>query len=221
MKKLTQIELYLEKSPPDSEEKEFLVKSRSMCCYLERRLVGLNFETKCSRINIKCVQSIDEASVAPYKNEPYLEVRLPYKMPSIDSMNSDTLQKHYARIIELGLKAAEQYMPVPYEFCIDVLVQFEAGGYVNEWVQAEKTWSRKSLRSVVTAHLTMDEFFLTQQIEHEDSSVEEKIAKAETREILFYPYLGSLSMDRSGDIVYKNKKKIISKYSVVEKRFIL
>lgn len=220
MTTLCQNELYLVKPAPDDEEMEFLFRSRAMCCYLERRLVKLKFETLCSRININCAQSVREVSVKPYEHEPYLEVNLPYLMPPLDSLDSESLQQHYSKIIEMGLEASESFMPVPFQFCVDVLRQFERIGYVNEWVQAEKSWKKNSIRSVITAHLTMDEFFLTQRVEHGGKQIEERIARTKTREVLFTPFLGDLSMDDSGILVYKNKKRIISEYSLVQDSFI-
>ena len=140
MKTLSQIELFLVKALPSNEEKIFLTKSRCVCNYLERKLSRLNFKTECSRINIKCVSSEEDVGTRQLKHEPYLEVCLMYSMPEIAKLDNQSLQQHYIQILKLGLKAAQDYMPVPYQFCIETLNEFQESGYLNEWVQADKAW---------------------------------------------------------------------------------
>lgn len=215
---LGQIELFLDGTYSKEERKAFIFKSRSICNYLERALREREFETLLSRVNIHCSKNAGERSVRPLTGAPFLEVRIKYDLPPLDELDEPSLQRHYAAILGKGLKVAESFMPVPYSFCISTLRRFEEDGFKNEWLQAEKTWG--DWRCDVVATLTTERFELWQHIYRGAESVaKRKIAETKPREMLFLDYLGSLSMDRSGNIVYRRKGKALTKFNVESGEF--
>jgi len=221
MRVLNQIELFLDGSYPKEDQKAFIFKSRCLCNYLERALNQIRFETTLSRINIHCLKDAAEVRVQQLKDVPYLEVGLKYDLPSVSELDEFALQEHYIKIIDLGLKAAEDFMPVPYSYCMDIIQEFIKGGYKNEWVQDNKSWKKGGIHSIVLAELTMGKFFLTQSVYRDDDLVARKIiAEAMPREMLFLDYLGQLSMDRTGNIIYKRKRNVLSKFSLETNAFI-
>lgn len=218
---LNQIELFLDGTYSSEEKKDFIFKSRCICNYLERALAEEGFETTLSRVNIHCSKRAIRASAQPLKGAPYLEVRIHYDVPRVAGLDEPALQHHYMRIIDLGLSAADEFMPVPYSYCMEVLQQFENGGFVNEWVQAEKNWEKPSVQCKVLARLTTEKFTILQQIYRDgDLIADDIIAETRPREMLFIDYLGGLSLDRSRNIVYKRKKRLLSKFNLDTNEFV-
>ncbi len=218
---LTQIELHFDGTYTSDERKTFLFKSRCICNYLERELLKIGFETALRRINIMCSRDLIEPQVSKYEHEPILGVDISYNIPPVIDMEESVLQGHYATIIVEGLRVAEGFMELPLNECVSALREFELGGFKNEWVQAKKSWSRVAMRSEVLASLTMYEFVLVQLIYFGDDLVSTiEVAVTKPREGLFYKYLGSLSMDRSGNINYKAKGESITTYDVGMRRWV-
>jgi len=217
---LNQIELFLDGIYPREEQKAFIFKSRCICNYLERALGEKGFETTLYRINIHCSKDENEAKVLPLKWEPFLEVRIKYDFPPLAELDESLLQGHYTQIIGSGLTAAESFMPVPRRYCMSILRRFVEEGRVNEWIQAEKNWSKLSLRSDVIARLTTKKFTLRQHIyRNGDPIAERQVVETKPREGLFIDYLGTLSLDRSGNIVYKRKGKALTKFDIETEQF--
>lgn len=215
-----QIELFLDGTYPREEQRSFIFKSRCVCNYLERALRNAAFETTLSRVNIHCSKDGIENRVTPLKGAPYLEVRISYDLPPLSELDETSLQRHYAHIIDLGLTAAAQFMPVPHDYCISTLRKFDAKGFKNEWIQADKTWNER-FRCEVSACLSMDKFTLWQRIYRDGALIAERqIAETKPREMLFMDYLGSLSLDRSGNIVYKRKGKPLTKFNLESGQFL-
>lgn len=212
---LNQIELFLDGTYLEKEKKSFILKSRCICNYLERALDKKGFDAALSRINIHCSKDEGQVRVMPLKGVPFLEVCIKYELPVLFDLDVITLQRHYKKIIDLGLRAAETFMPVPHSYCMVVLQRFEEEAFNNKWIQSTKSWDRCSISSEVLACLTMEKFTLQQRIYRSDELISEKqIAETKPREMLFLDYLGSLSLDRSGNIVYKRKGKCLSKFDV-------
>ena len=210
---LSQVELFLDGTYEKSEQKSFLFKSRCVCNFLERALSRERFEAELSRVNIHCSRSIQEPNASRNAITPLLEVKIAYDMPPVDSLVEAELQSHYADILLKGLSAARSYMAIPLDFCKEVLRDFESGGYQNRWVQAEKSWSRLGIRSEVVATLTASAFWLDQRVYSGEQLVaEERVWETRPREWLFHDYLGDLVMTRSGSVVYRAKKKVLTEF---------
>ncbi len=218
---LNQIELHFDGSYTLEERKEFLSKSRCICNYLERALLRIGFETALRRINIMCSRSSIEPQASKYTHEPILGVDISYDIPPVIDMEESVLQGHYAVMIVEGLRVAESFMELPMNECVSALREFELGGFKNEWVQARKSWSRVAMRSEVLARVTMDEFVLEQLMYSGDELVSTiEVAVTIPRELLFHKYLGSLSMDRSGNINYKSRGEPITTYDVEKSQWV-
>ncbi len=216
-----QIELFLDGSYPREEQKSFIFKSRCICNYLEQALDKKGFETTLSRVNINCSKDESEVRLLPLKGAPFLEVCIKYDLPPFLELDEYLLQRHYMQIIDLGLTAAESFMPVPHSYCMTTLQRFESEGGINEWIQAQKSWKKWSVRCDVVAKLTMEKFTLLQCIYRDDDLIAKRqIAETKPREMLFIDYLGELSMDRSGNIVYKRKRKVLTKFRLETNEFI-
>lgn len=210
---LREIELFLDATYPAEERRAFIFKSRCMCNYLERALVQKQFETTRSRINIHSSREAGAVRVHPLKSEPFLEVSVNYDLPRLSELDDASLCGHFARIINLGLGAAEQFMPVPRRYCVSALRRFMERGCKNEWIQAEKHWDKLSLRCQVSARLSIEAFSLWQHVYRGGELVAGiHVAETKPREMLFVNYLGKLSLDRSGNIVYRCRGKVLTKF---------
>lgn len=215
-----QIELFLDGSYPGEEQKGFIFKSRCICNYLERALAEKKFETTLSRVNIHCSKDEREVRILPLKGVPFLEVCIKYDIPPLLVLNESSLQGHYVRIINLGLKAAESFMSVPSGYCMSILRRFEDEGFKNEWIHAQKSWKKGAVRCDVIAQLTTERFSLWQCIYRDGILIAKtQVAETKPREMLFIDYLGTLSLDRSGSIVYKRKGKEITKFDLNSNKF--
>lgn len=220
---LSQIELFLDGANYSKEEKAtFIFKSRSVCGFLERALVNESFKTKLSRINVKCSNDISEPYSVALKTVPFLEVWINYHIPDILKLNNKELQLHYLKIISMALKVAEDYMAIPYDFCIQVLDDFQKNDYINKWVNLEEEWEQYSCKSLIIAEVTCENFSLTQAIYRDNELlITKEIALTKPREMLFFPYLdGKFSIQSDKYILYKNNKnKLISKFNIETNQF--
>lgn len=216
-----QVELFLDRSYSVVEQKSFIFKSRCICNYVERALVEKNFETTLSRINIHCSKDESATGVLPLRGAPFLEVRIKYSLPSPSILDEPSLQRHFARIIDCGLKAAEDYMPIPRSYCLNVLRTFDEGGFENKWIQAQGNWENGSVRSDVVAQLTIEEFTMWQHMYRNSELIAKKqIVQTKPRKMLFSDYLGTLSANRSRQIVYKKRRKILTKFDLETNEFL-
>jgi hypothetical protein len=219
---IDQIELFLDGSYPNEEQKSFIFKSRCICNYLERALLEKKFETSFSRVNIHCSKDETKTRVHPLKGDQLLEVCIKYDLPPLSTLDAPSLQFRYAQIIDFGLRAAEGFMTVPHGYCMSALRKFEKGGFKNQWTQAEKNWGPGAIRCAVIADLNMEQFALWQHIYRDgDLIASRRVALTKPREMLFIDYLGNLSKDNSGNIVYKRKGKTITKFSLEENKFVV
>jgi len=221
MPTFSQIELFLDEGYSREENKSFILKSRCICNYLERAIKEEKYQTDFSRVNIFCSKNITETRVVRLKEPPLLEVFVEYDLPSLSELNESLLQKNFMKIIDIGLAAAKISMPVPHEYCMNALRNFEAGGFKNEWVQAQKMWKKLAVRCDVLAQLTIEKFTLQQFIYRGDVLLgKKKIAETKPRELLFYEYFGTLSLDQAGSIFYKNKKEVLSRFDLEKNEFV-
>lgn len=208
-----QVELFLGSGYSGDEQKNFIFRSRCICNYLERGLVEKKFETTLSRLNIHCSKDESEVRVIPLKGAPYLEVCIKYDLPALLDLDESLLQRCFMQIIDFGLKAAENFMPIPYVYCMEILRRFEENGFKNEWLQAKKSWAGGQCE--VMAQLTMEKFTLWQSICIGGVIVANRqIVETKPREMLFIDYLGTLSLDRSGNILYKRRGKLVTKFDI-------
>jgi len=216
---LIHIEVYLDGSYPKPEQVGFIFKSRCICNFLERKLGSEKFKTKLSRINIKCTKRENESIVRPLIGVPFLEVIIPYDIPSILDMDLNSLQENYIKIINQGLKKSEEYMDVPFDFCINTLDEFRKIGYVNKWIHSKREWG--DIQSVIEAEVTVDKFQIHQFIYRNKKIIERiKIAETKPREMLFFHLFGKLELDDQGNILYASNKKIITKFNIEERKWV-
>lgn len=220
MPAFSQIELFLDGTYTVEEGKNLILKSRCICNYLERFLRKEKFQTTLSRINIFCSKETRQAKFNRSKAAPFLEVRINYDIPNILELDEFSLQHHLMKIIDSGLSSAMEYMPIPHELCINVLRRFEDGDFKNEWIQTQKVWKKGALRCDVLAELTTEKFSLQQLIYRDDVLVaKRRIAETKPREMLFYDYFGTLSLDATKTIVYKNNRKVLTAFNVEANEF--
>ncbi len=221
MPKLSQIELYLDGNYSQEDKKIFLFKSRCLCNFWEREVSKLKFTSKYSRINVYVTDGCTEVRVQAMKVVPFLEVVVNYPIEQISHLDDIQLQQHYMRILEKALSAAVSAMPIPLEKSLDILRRFEASNYENEWVQSERVWAKKSIKSKVIAELSMQEFKLIQFV-YVDCKLAGQIiiAKTQPRELLFDGFLGELSISKSDILEYKKGKNILSQFDLKSAKFI-
>ena len=215
MKKFTQIELFLDGSYSKEERVEFIFNSRCVCGYLERKLAELDFLTTLSRVNIKCTQNKDNIGCKELKGAPYLEVTIHQDLADFFRAKSEKKQKAYIQVIESGLKMAENFMPIPREFCVETLRTFEDNGHINEWVHLEKEWKKKRVKCVFRCNLKIDACYQTQEIYIDDKLVlKALITRTKPREFLFFQDLGKATLKNGHEIHYSKGKRSISIYNI-------
>lgn len=221
MRYLNEIELFLMEPYSIESQKGFIGKTRCICNYVERGLRSIDFESDRSRLNINCTLDENLIGVIPYKKTPFLEVRIFYEIPDLSNLKPNSFFEHCAEIIRIGLDSASEYMPVPSSFVSRQLKKFKSEGYKNTWIHKEKEWVSGSLKSIVRASLELDGLYLWQEIMQENTLIAKKlIAQESPREALFHRVLGDLFLDRSGFIMYKTKRKVISKFDIANRIFV-
>ncbi len=129
-----------------------------------------------------------------------------YTIPLVANLDQESLQGHYSQILLLGLQAANRAMPIPYEYCVDVLKEFKQGGFRNSWIHEDKSWKRYDCRSVIQADLTTEKLVLEQHIfRNEHPLMKKQIAETKPREALFYPLIGKLKVESGQFLVFETK----------------
>jgi hypothetical protein len=215
LKKLSQIELFLDGTYTKEEGMEFIFNSRCISGYLERALANLEFSTSLSRINIKCTKNKNDVGCRELNNAPYLEVVIFHDLSNFFDETIDNKQNIYIEVINSGLREAAGYMPIPLEFCANTLSSFKNEGYINEWVHLEKEWVTKNIRCVFRCDLKVDAFYQFQEIYiNGDLVLNKLITRTKPRETLFFRDFGKASIKNENEIHYKNRKRLISTYNI-------
>jgi hypothetical protein len=221
MRKFTEIELFLLEPYTIEEQKEFIFRSCSICNFVERKLQLIDHLADRSRVNIKCTLNKELTGVTPYKNEPYLEACIFYDIQGFLDFSQKKFFDHCSSIIAAGIEEANKHTALPCVFISSKLQEFKDAKYENSWVHTEKEWPSKSLKSIITAELNITELNVWQEIIKNGDTIARKIiAKEIPRTALFHRVLGSLAINRSGEIVYKTRKNVISKFNVGKNVFI-
>jgi hypothetical protein len=218
---LDQIELHLDGTYSNEEAKEFLWASRCCCNYLERALRGVGFKSKYSRLIILCTKDERDVVVRPLEHEPYLEAIVLFHATSPTALNPSAAQKQCMKAIMAGIELARIYTPLPVAECCRALQDFEAGGFVNQWVAREKSWSRLKCRCIIAAEMTMERLTLDQVVYLEGEHVaDRRIAETKPREGLYEQYLGAFSSDAKGRILYKAKGGVLTVFDLAKRAFV-
>ncbi len=220
MAELKEIEIFLDGTYSSQEQKSFIFKSRCACNYLERRLSSLKFKSPFSRLNIHCTKNDQLVCVRPLKHEPFLEIYIHVDLPLLDELSSDALQREFIRVIAEGLKAANRETPIPVEYCLNVLREFERNGFLNRWVHTEKSWIRQKCHCLIGVEITLDRCTIDQAIYISDQLVAtHRIAETKPREGIFFDYLGKLSLGSNGVLIYKKSDRVLSSFNINTGKF--
>jgi hypothetical protein len=180
----------------------------------------LKFESPYSRVNIHCSRDPHSVHIKSLKHQPYLEVIIELDLPPLDTLSSEQLQQQFMQIISIGLESAGTVTPIPLDHCQHTLAEFKNGGYFNKWVHVDKYWKRKRCRCIVSAELTMDHFVLDQSVYMDDKLVAtRRVAETKSREMLFYDYLGDLSINSNGIMIYRKKGTVLSEFNLNDRKF--
>lgn len=218
---LRQVELHLDGSYSNEQAKAFLQASRCCCNYLERALRGVRFKSPYSRLIILCTKDRREVLVRPLEHEPYLEAIIFFRVTLPSALTHDAAQKQFMNAILAGINAASRFTPMPIEDAERILCEFEAGGFVNQWVAREKNWARLKCRCVIRAEMTMESLTLDQVVYLDGESVaERRIAQTMPREGLYERYLGEFSSDTKGRVVYKAQDRVLTAFDVTRRVFL-
>lgn len=221
MRTLRQVELYLGSTYSEAEQKWFVRASRSACNFLERQLQLLQFKSPYSRVNIFCSSNADEVRVVPCKNEPYLEVYIPFAAKPAEQMPRVECQQQFLQVITAGLEAADRFTPMPLEVIYGALARFADAGYVNQWRYIDKLWVRKKCRCVIWMALTMESFSANQLVYLEGGLVGERtIAQTSPREALWADYLGRLTISPNGILKYRRTSMLLSAFDLERQVFL-
>lgn len=215
MVKFRQVELFLDGTYAEEERKEFMLKSRCICGYLERGLAQSDFESTRSRVNIFCSKEHIDGEAKDLKDPPFVEVRMHFDASAFFGSDFEKKQQIYIKVIELGLAIAEEIMPIPLELCTERLMEFSSNGYVNEWVHHQKEWKKCGVKCIFRCVLKEDEFCQTQEIYVDGKMIiYELISRTMPREFLFHQFLGRAALKNGNEIQYKTSKRIISMYKI-------
>ena len=220
MTDFNQIELFLDGTYTKEERVDFVFRSRKVCNYLERKLIDLKFKTDLNRVNFKISRDESVREVRRLKGAPFLEAKFFHNLPLVTEIPDYQLDQHLSEILRAGLPVAKEEMEIPIEFCNQVLAEFEEKDFLNTWIHSDKKWENESCRSVVEAELSMRSFTVTQRIYRDGRVVvSQRIGESKPRDMLFMPLLGKVKLEKDGHIVYENKGKIISKFSLEKNSF--
>ncbi len=216
------IELSLDTTYAPSEQKHFTRSSRCICNYLETSLASLLFQSPYSRLIIHCSRDPQAIWVKPLKRDPFLEVCIKFDLPPMDSLTPEALQRQFIQIILSGLESATTFTPMPVDFCLKTLRNFESGGFVNRWLHLDKRWERWKCRCTISAELTTEHFSLDQLVYVDGHLLaSRRIAETKPREGLFVDYLGDISISSQGIIKYKKGNKVLTAFDLQGRQFVV
>jgi hypothetical protein len=208
------LQLILEDGFSKEESVAVTIGSRSMINFVERRLAALKFQSVFTKLNIGVSKSSASNSLIRYR-EPKRFIGIQIQMDPGGFLNPvSKFHQSCAEMVRMGLRAASRHVELPINEAFRAIVDFIAGGYVNRWIHADKTWKRIGYRSAITCDLRTDAFILTQSFYRgEELVTEAMIARTKPREGLFYPLLGKLTLSES-QITYRANKELLSRYDL-------
>ncbi|MBB1350032.1 MULTISPECIES: hypothetical protein [unclassified Pseudoalteromonas] len=210
MTRFWDIQLVLDSTYTEEEQKTVIVNSRSMVHFIERHLYPLNFRSKFSRLVISCSKLPVETEFSLGKDPAIAHVNISQDLGCF--IHSDD-EKYLAfeKILKHGFEVAEKYAELPKSEVFDAIEQFKSTGFKNEWVHIEKTWKRKGVTCIIECHHKLNTFQLVQKLYKCDALVHSSIiAESMPREWLFNQLLGKVVLKEGGKLIYSVKSEVLS-----------
>lgn len=144
----------------------FFDHSRSLCNYLLRAVRKIKFETAgFDSIVIYCCDTTPPKPFELTENK-LLITHIPFRWQDYLDLPKDTvsINEYMMVLLEQAFsKAASQYN-FPYEFLVEKMEEFRAGGYVNEWEFKARTFREIRLKCLLRGRMTIDAFTLTAEL---------------------------------------------------------
>ncbi len=199
---LRQIYLYLGDEPdlPVPYTYAFLLRSRSVCNYLEREVLArLRYRTE--RFN----RIVLSARSAPRKGvfvntEGAATVDIPFDRAAYERRSGEgleTLGTYYVERLREGVAKCARSVSVPEHEIVEGLDAFVAGGMKNEWVHKKRTFRALGLRAELDCRMTQEVFTLRLIVSDAGGPVlDRQILKAEPNEIVFGYRFKDIVLDR-------------------------
>jgi hypothetical protein len=218
MTRFWDIQLVLDSTYTEEEQKTVIVNSRSMVHFIERLLYPLNFRSEFSRLVINCSKSPIETEFRLAKDPAIAYVNISQDLGCF--IHSDD-EKYLAfeSILKHGFEVAAKYVELPKAEVFSAIEKFKSVGFKNEWVHIEKTWKRKEVTCIIECHHQLNTFQLTQKIYKCGTLVQDSIiAESMPREWLFNQLLGKVALKEGGKLIYSVKSKVLSTFDLDTKK---
>lgn len=188
MKRLRKIALNLDRSAwPNEYGYAFYLRSRSLCNYIERSLSRIDVRSvNASKLCITGRLREDVSFVVNSSNVACLSV--PFSPLDYDSLQTDEdINAFMVHFMRSGLALIPPGAAGDVEPILEIIQQFAAGGYLNEWQHKSRVFRESGLRVSLDCSLTCTCFELHMNATNSDGNIfRRKILRTDPDEIAFH-----------------------------------
>lgn len=183
----------------------FLKRSRFICNYIEREVLGkLRFRAEDFNRIVISLCSVPKDGV--YVNTSNVaEVEIAFDRQIYESKSDKELSLYFIDKLKEGLGKCSRFIEIPTTEIFQGLEAFVSGGLKNEWVHKERVFRKILLRASLECQLSQTAFRLRLKVFHADKCVvDSEILHTDPDEIAFEYRFKDLKVD--GDFLVVTSK---------------
>jgi hypothetical protein len=183
----------------------FLKRSRFICNYIEREVLGkIRFRTENFDRIVISVSSTPKDGVF-VNTERVACVDIPFDRQLYESKSGTDLSFYYIAKLKEGIEKCARFIHIPRDQIFQGLEEFVAGGLKNYWIHKQRTFRQFHLRASLECDLTQEAFYLRLRVFSNDHPVVDSIIlQTDPDEIAFAYRFKDVIID-GGDLVVTSK----------------
>lgn len=218
MTRLREIELHLDGSFPKELKHAYLLGARTLGGFLERCLASAEAPSTIYRFNVFCTQ-VPERVQTPYRGDGIGTVHVLREVQPESTLGFQGWQEQYMAVLLGAVADYEERWGLPGDFVRACVGKFREGGYVHEWIQDDRQWRAGKVHSKVLGEVVGGRMKLAHHVTFEGSHYVCEIANVLAREQLYFPFLGRVTLARSGKLEYRAKGQVIAEFDLSTRAF--
>jgi hypothetical protein len=166
---------------------EFLKRSRQICNYLEREVLGkIKFDSNGFNRIVISLKNDPEPGVF-INSEKVACVDLAFDRGLYDSKVRDTdLSRYYMDRLREGLQKCAKSIEIPKAELLAGMKSFEDGGMRNEWIHVSRAFKKHGLTAMLHCELTQTAFHLRLTVaDGENQLMDHQVLETNPNELVF------------------------------------
>ena len=204
---------------------EVQLHTRFISNYFSKEIRKLKFTTDGSYNMISVSLMFNELQCSKLVPSDVLKVYVPFDKKRYEIIKGTGDCSYYLELLEEGFHKAAEFKNIPLNSLINIINQFKAGGFKNEWVHKKKKLKEIDLEVSLFCEFTTNYFQLIITIIRASSKeelVKGALIKTEPYEVLFEKMFKDIVVDKENITITdasNSPRMIISLEDVFKKKF--